>query len=176
MALWVPPRVSKELLEERLLFEQMAALMFEVERDAVCDELNRQLEPIDPNVQIVRAKPTVRTGFPIKPGFYHFVRHNPGAPLSITPITGPNDEYVVPGSQVVDMLRERDLQNPQVRRDMERREEERQARLEAEKQQMRDEIDTEVTERVLAATRTQVSLNRDSAWSQNANGRRGVAR
>jgi hypothetical protein len=171
MSLWIPPKVSKKLFEERLEYEQAVQLMLECEDPR--EDLNRVVAALDPDAAVLRAKPTVRTGFPLKPGYWHFIRRNPGAPMTVQPIEGPSGEYVDPTPSVLErMLRERDLQNPQVRRAMERREQERKALLEAEKQQMRDEIDTEVTERVLAATRTQVSLNRDSAWSQNASGRK----
>lgn len=170
--MWVPPTVSRELYEERLEYEQVVQLMLEC--DQPNDELNRAVAQVDPGLAVVRAKPTVRTGFPLKPGFWHLIRRNQGAPLTVEVIQGPNEEFVEPSpDRLVQMLHERDLQNPAVVREMVRRKEEQQRLAEVEKQRVRAERDEEVSDRLLAATRTFVSLSPDVPWTQAHAGRRG---
>jgi hypothetical protein len=70
------------------------------------------------------------------------------------------------------MMHANDMRNPAVRRRFVEAKE--RARVEAERQKERDreERHEEMRDRLNAASRTTVSMNRDSPWSQNVSGRR----
>lgn len=167
--MWLPPRVSAQLESER------AAHYARVERltDTLdtMEHFNRALREIDPYLQLVRAKLVIEAGTPLKPGYWHLVRHNPGAPPSITTIEGPDGEYVEPNSSIFEMLRKQDLQNPRAVRERRRFDEAARVAAEREEARERERVNAEVMERYLAGTRTQVSMV--PGWSQNAAGRRG---
>lgn len=168
--LFLPPGVTRELQQERIAhYARVTALTHYSE---VMDDFNRDLKQIDPYLELVKAKETIDAGTPLKPGHWHIIRHNPGAPPSIMTIEGPDGEYIEPDSAVFRQLLEWcDLQNPAVgHRRRERAEELRQAeqrRLARE----REDADDEAMERYRAATRTQVSML--PGWSQNTAGKRG---
>lgn len=168
--LFLPPAVTRELQEERIAhYARVAVLTHHAD---VMDDFNRELKAIDPYLELVKAKETIEAGTPLKPGYWHVIRHNPGAPPSIMTIEGPDGEYVEPDSGVFRQLREWcDLQNPAVghrrrqrAQDIKQAEERRLARE-------REEADEEAMQRYLAGTRTQVSMV--PGWSQNAAGKRG---
>lgn len=167
--LFVPPAVARELVLERAAEEQRLA-QFTYMGDVMAD-FNRDLKRIDPYLELARAQDTIRTGTALKPGYWHIIRHNPGAPPSVMPIEGPDGEYVEPSSAVFEMLKRNDLQNPATgrrRRERERELEAAKARREARET---EEMNAEVLERVLAVSRAQVSMS--GSWSQNHAGRRG---
>lgn len=171
--LWVPPKVEKRLVESRMRDTAEALKM--VEMDPLCIQLTAELRDFDEKVSVVKAKDHAHAPN-IRPGFYHVMRFNEGAPLSFTPIEARDGGFKVPTSEVLERLRRSDLWNTRVVRDRElvaRREAERQARVE---EREREERVAEITERWAAASRTQVSLNRDGPWSQNAAGKRGQSR
>lgn len=172
MSLWMPPRVQRELAQERSEYEALIAILTEC--DDVPDLLNRRVSEIDPNLAVVKAKPTVPWGVPLKPGYFHLVRRNETAPVSVTVIEGPDGEYIEPGSKMLDLIRSRDLWNPQVRADLAAAEEERKRAAQRELERDREEINEEVLERFKAGTQASVSMNQDTPWSQNASGRRGA--
>ena len=82
-------------------------------------------------------------------------------------------EFVEPGAWIFDMLRARDWHNADVIRDRDRARE--QAERAAEKRREDDarRMNEEVLDAYLAGTRTFVSMNRDTPWTQSAAGRRG---
>lgn len=168
--LFLPPGVSRELQQERLAhYARVVAL---TQHADTMDDFNRDLKAIDPYLELVKAKETIEVGTPLKPGYWHIIRHNPGAPPSVMTIEGPDGEYVEPSSGVFRQLLEWcDLQNPAVGH---RRRERAQAARDAEHKRLareRQEADEEAIERYHAATRTQVSMT--PGWSQNTAGRRG---
>lgn len=171
--LFVPPAVAAELVEERRRRE--AATLNVLREEAVYDHWNKELRQIEPNLQLVWCPdpaPVDAAAAGAKPGRWHIVRHNPAAPMTFITLEGPDGSYREPGGWMLDKLREGDLWNAQVARDREalkRRTEDARRREEA---RLREERDNEVIEAYKAATRTQVSMNRDVAWSQNASGQR----
>lgn len=170
--LWVPPKVSAELLEERREREARALLFMHTTK--VCDEFNPELKRIDPALEMVflpEPMPLDVVSAGGRPGRYNIVREgSKGGPLSFMPIVGPDGEFVEPTSRIFDELKLMDWWDPavrQARRDREQRlEDARRKRQEEE----RRELDEEVLERYLAATRTQVSMNDSVPWAQNASG------
>lgn len=167
--LFLPPGVSRELQQERLAHHARVVAL--THYSDVMDDFNRDLKAIDPYLQLVKAKETIEVGTPLKPGYWHIIRHNPGAPPSVMTIEGLDGEYVEPSSGVFRQLLEWcDLQNPAVGH---RRRERAEAARDAERKRLareREEADDEAMQRLLAATRTQVSMV--PRWSQNVAGRR----
>ena len=164
-ALWTPPHVEQELLAERL--RDTAERLMMVDLDPLCVQLTAEARKLDECVSIVKAKDNAQAPG-IRPGFYHVMRFNQGAPLSFLPIEGKDGSFVVPTSKVVDKLRASDLWNSRVVRDRQRELEDAQRQREREQETDTAEIIDEAQERWAAATRTQVSLNPDVPWTQNA--------
>lgn len=175
--MWVPPSVSPELVQGRLEFE---ARMREQTRQAmahvkgVIDEFNYELQRIDPKLEMFRAGESAEP--PVVPGFYHLVRWNDGAAPSIITIEGDNGEFVEPTSRVFEQLARNDLWDPNNMRLLRQRQALADQAAERLKIREREERQAEILERYLAGNRTFVSMNRDSAWSQNVAGRRGAGK
>jgi hypothetical protein len=163
--LFVPPKVAKELMEER---RQFAADLFKVTYvDDTCARWNRELRRLDDRLSMRRAYDTPVLGMPLEPGCYHLVRDNPDAPPSVTPVRGPDGGFCEPPGGLLEQLKSMDLWNVDVVRMRARTEALEQERIERTQEQLRDERVTETIERARAATRTQVSMNPDVAWTQN---------
>lgn len=139
----------------------------------VCQHWNLELRKLDPHIKLGRAKPMAYApGLPVKPGYYHFLRDNPGAPPTVAAITGPNDEFIEPDSSLLERLKANDLQRPGAMR--ERLERERRAEAERERDKERELAGwtEEAVERWNAGTRTFVSMDKSVPWTQSARGRR----
>jgi hypothetical protein len=159
---------EREEFRARLASEAIRAKADEVR--GVLDQFNYELRQIDPLLEMVRAGETVSVESAMRPGYYHIIRWNQGAPPSVIVIEGDHGEYVEPTGRVFDMLKRNDLWDPANQRLVAQRE--RLAEEAAERQKIRDreERQEEIFERVQAATRTQVSMNRDTPWGQNQAG------
>lgn len=176
MGFWLPPAVSAELLNTRRQFE--ADLQSRMVREemlrvkGILDQFNYELQRIDPKLEMCRAGEDTH-GTQLRAGFYHLVRWNDNAPPSVFVIDGDDGEFVEPTGRVFDRLKEMDLWDPANIRLRDQRE--RLAEEAAARQKARDRADhvEELRDRVNAATRTSVSLNRSIPWSQNQAGRRG---
>lgn len=167
MGLILPARVVRDIRAERAHEIEQAI------RTGICAEFTRELKRIDPGLELVWWPPTAEApGF--IPGRYHVVWHHPGNGLgSVEPLVDQAGGYREPDSSLFDLVRSSDMWNDRVARDKKRI---REQALKAKEKRERDEleqIEQEANERWLAATRAQVSMNRDTAWSQNASGRRG---
>jgi hypothetical protein len=174
---FAPPKVSHELRDETRRREQHAFL------GLVTDDgsdwwrgWNRDLEHFCTGMRLVFCPdpcPVEAVAMGARPGRWGIlVPSMLGGPVSVKAFAGPNDERVEPGSWVFEMLRSHDWGDPRVRRDRARAAEEAARATERRKQAERDARDEEVLERYLAGTRTQVSMNPDTAWGQNARGAR----
>lgn len=104
--MWVPPAVHRDLLDERRRLD--AATLKGLELLEELNAINAELRKIDPHLELVRASPNA-TLPGLKPGYYHVVRRNPSAPVSVEVLEGPNGEFVEPGSNVFDMLERSDM-------------------------------------------------------------------
>lgn len=167
--LFVPPKVARELLEERR--EYVSLLDEACHVDEVCKDWTRELRRLDPLLRMVRAPEYPVYGTPLIPGHYHMIRANPGAPPSVTPVRGPNGEIEPPGN-LLEKLKGMDLQDARAAADMQRAQREVQAAHDRDHARHRESFDEELVERVAAVTRTQVSMNPDVPWAQNHQGTR----
>jgi hypothetical protein len=169
--MWVPPQYQQAREEFEAEMRQRLA-NGELKRvKGILDEFNHELRRIDGKLEMVRAPADCGlTG--MKPHYYHVVRWNESTAPTFITIQGDNGEFVEPTSRVFEMLREGDLWDPQVMRKV------RQARSNADaaaaKYRAKENASRqeEIRERVAAVTRTQVSMNRDTPWTQNAAGAR----
>lgn len=172
--LWVPPSADpmlamrNELDAERRAYAESA--MGQIEH------LRAELRRIDPYLTLERVHANAPDDDPATiPGYWHIVRHNPGAPDTWEPITGEHGEYVEPTSRIFDKLAEGDMW----RDDYGRRARKRQARAaadrERDKERRRAAKALEFNERAAAATQVRISFDRDHRWTQNTAGRRAAS-
>lgn len=173
MGLVLPPGVTRELLGER--HQHAAEVVAMTHMKEVMDDYNRQLKQIDPYLELIKAKenPSVTTAA-LKPGYWHIIRHNPGAPVSIITIQSDEGDYREPDSSIFTMVQRMDWWNPLVRRERDRKAVELKTQRERRERQEEEERRLELFERLDANTKVRVSMNRDNPWSQNVAGRRGV--
>jgi hypothetical protein len=170
MALWVPPKVSRELQQKTDAYRHEVLEM--VYRKATMDDFNRDLKQIDPYLELIWA-PGNANAVGLKPNRYHILRHVPGGPPSLWPIETEDGEYMEPNSGIFDMLRRNDMWHAEASYDRKKRKEALKAAEERHKRLEREALSEEVEERWKAATRTQVLMSPDVRWAQNASGRRG---
>lgn len=167
--LWTPPMASRELVERRL--EYAAGLAHMVHMKDTMDYFNKQLQEIDPYLQLVKAEEKVSAGTPLRPGFWHVIRHNPGAPPSVMTIEGEEGEYIEPNSRIFTLLQKNDMWNSNSLKEENRKRRLLQEAEDRQKEREREARQQEMLERYKAATRTQVSMI--PGWSQNVSGKRG---
>lgn len=171
MALWMPSGVSRELHESNRQFS--AELIAEARRDAILQFWTKELKQLDPYLELVQAKEDATY---MRPGFYHILRHNPGAPPTFMCVEGPNGEFMEPNSGIFDLLRRRDMWSAEASHDRKRMMQAAEAAEARRKEREREARMEELEERWKAATRAQVSMSRDVRWSQNVAGARGRRR
>jgi hypothetical protein len=166
MALILPDRVVREIRAER------AHEIEQAHRTGVCAEFTRELQRIDPGLELVWW-PASASAPGFVPGRYHVVWHHPGdGPGSVEPLVDGAGGYREPDSSLFDLVRRSDMWNDRAQREKQRiREQALKAREKRERDEL-EEIQQEAEERWLAVTRAQVSMNRDTPWTQNASGRR----
>lgn len=169
--LWVPPRVSRELEEGRKQHEADLAAMF-VFDGHILSKWNKELRKIDPLLRLGRARDKAHAPG-VVPGFYHLVRFNPGAPPWVQALHN-NGQFVEPSSRMLEMLKASDLQNARAVYDRKRADEEAARAEEKAKQVDHEERVDDAVELVKANTQVRISMNKDTPWSQNVAGRRGV--
>jgi len=171
--MWLPPKVTAELQDNTR--QATAELMQMVYLKGVMDEFNKELKAIDPYLELALATEKVLAGNPLRPGYWHVIRHNPGAPPSVMIIQGRNGEYVEPNSEVFRMLKEdMDMWNPANEHRRRKKEQAIEEAKERRKERERQARQEELLERYAAATRTQVSML--PGWSQNVAGLKGRKR
>lgn len=170
--LWLPPKVSRELAEQSQ--EYNASLNLVCQTDEVCDEWNRELKRLDPYLRMVKAPERPVLGLPLHPAAYHILRDNPTAPTSVIPIVNGDGSPRLPPGRLLEELKGMDLQDVRVERMRERIQRESERAEERRKERVREERQEDTLERWRAVSRTQVSMNPDAPWTQNAAGRRGV--
>lgn len=171
MSLWVPPKVSEELRAGTAQYRR--EVIEQARTDATVDfwtrELRRELN--DPYLQMIRAK---RGATLMREGFYYILRHNPDAPPSLICVEGPDGEFIEPNSGIYELLRRGDMWSREANADREKRMREAEEAERRRKEREMEDRTQEIRERLEALTRTQVSMNRGTKWSQNVSGRRGV--
>ena len=181
MGLLLPPRVEREILQEKWVERRrehraMLNQLLDFD-DPVCREWQPELRKLDPYLRLGRAHGLAHApGYPVRAGFYHWVRDNETAPATITPITGPDGEWSEPDSRLLEQLKANDLQDPRVYGRLLARGVEQEREAELNQARATVERQTELAERVKAATETSISMSRDAPWSQNVAGARGRKR
>lgn len=158
MALWVPPSVTAEMMEERRAHTAEALRQLELRNEL--RDWNRQLKEIDSRLELVKARED--TTFPgLKPGYYHVVRHNEGAAPSFIVHEGPNGEFREPDSGLFERLRRGDMWNDRAMRDASERDRKLQAAAERQRAREREERVEELMDRAKAAWNPGVRVTRD---------------
>jgi predicted trehalose synthase len=140
-------------------------------RRAVAKEFNRQLEALDPDLELVWVPEGA--DFPgLVPGRWHIRRANTRGGLdAFLPVLGPDGEYMEPHSGVLDQLRKYDLQNGGLERLRQEKEDERRAR-ERDLERFREQRRDAVLARYRAMTSPGVSFH-DRQWTNKAGARKG---
>jgi hypothetical protein len=175
-SLWVPPTATKRQVEERNAYTASVESMVQRFR-GVMNHLNPLLKEVDPHLELIFVPPNADPTVPgIVPGRYMVMRHNPGAPPSLMVVEGPNGEFVEPGTRLVDEMREMDMWSPEAERDRKQRKARREYEAQKAKEREAEDRRNEIAERWAAVSRTFVSMDRSSPWSQNHAGRRGRGR
>jgi hypothetical protein len=166
--LWVPPSVSRSLRDTTAAHNQELLSMFQL-NGSVQSRWNRELRLLDPLLRIGKAKDGA-VDPQVRPGFWHLIRLNELAPFWVQPLTDPHGGFVEPTSAMLETLRQSDLQNSRAVK-ARRAQDEREMRDRNAARAREDEVRAdELRERVASVTRTQVSMNPDVPWAQNAAG------
>lgn len=168
--LWTPPKVSRELRAgtDQYRADLLAQLSFQ---NVVSAAWNPELQKIDPYLRLAKAHETADMAG-LRPGFYHLVRLNPGAPPWVQPLTGPDGSFAEPTLRMLEELRASDLQSARANRERDRRRREAELAEESRKQREKEARIDELAERWRAARETQVSMDRSVPWTQTAKARR----
>jgi hypothetical protein len=166
---WVPPKVARELVAER---EQFNAQMDERARQwqalETMREFNHELKRIDSLLELIFVPENAdASGSPCRPGFWHVLRRNAGAPWTVIVIEDGDGMPVEPSSRLFEKLRQGDMWNHRSQRERDRMERKAQEAEDRRKVREREDREQEIEERVKAATRVQVSMNTSVPWTQN---------
>jgi hypothetical protein len=167
--MWLPPRISHQLADRTRSFNADVLRSCALDDgDPVLVEYTRRLQEYSPRLLMVRAHEHVVPGVPMKPGYYHVLVRLDDAPYTIAVVEGEDGEFVVPTSRVFERLAAGDMTQ---RRNLDRfahvQRDEHDAN-EREKRTDREERREHVRDLVNAYTRTSVSMNPDTPWTQNA--------
>lgn len=169
-ALWLPPEVSRELRDHTASYRAEVLKMIET-AGPVQAAWNPTLQAKDPRLSMIRAKESANA-VGLIPGYYHLMMDGEGVPLTFLAIRNPDGSFTEPSHRTLTWLSEADLQNPQVIRERDAQMRSLEERTAKDRAAIADEVTEEAEERWAAATRTQVSMNPDTPWSQNASGAR----
>lgn len=168
--LWLPPKVEQEHRDNTARFAQ--AIRNATHEDAVCRKWNREFARLDPLLRMVKSDHGV-VGTPLVAGAYHWLRANPGAPMTVTPIVdGHGRPLPEPPGRLLEELKRVDLQNDSAARWRQRIVEEERRREDRRRELIREQRQDEILERWKAVSETRVSMSDAEPWSQNVAGRR----
>jgi hypothetical protein len=179
----LPPRLTRKLEQERAEREAVALAALQGDsRDQWRREFNAQLERVVHGMKLMWCPdpaPLDAVAQGAHPGRWNLVWPGySGGPLTVQPLVlvdgepsiGGDGGFVEPGSWVFDRLAQMDLWSERVQRERRRiKREAEEAKRRREEQERRD-FDLECLEAWKAVSRTQVSMNTDTAWGQNARG------
>lgn len=170
MSLWTPGRVDRKTLDQRERYSASMEQMMDRFK-SVLDRFNPELKRLDPDMEMVFFPHTVDLPG-VRPGRYHVVKRVPWGPPSLIPIVGPRGEFVEPDSGLFTWLAKNDMWNARSRRERERLEADAESARLRQSERETEDRQQEILERWRAVKRTQVSMNTDTAWGQNAKGAR----
>jgi hypothetical protein len=173
MSLWVPPTVDARLRDEAAR-DQAEILGAVSHLKGTLEHWNRELKRIDERLEMAWFDEGVSIAG-VKPCRYHVLRRNdPPSPWAIIPIEDEQGNFVEPDSGVFEMLLRNDMWSEAAQ--AERRKARSRAEAEKARQRERDaeERQQEIVERIHAARRAFISMDRSAPWTQNVQGRRGA--
>lgn len=185
--LWIPPKVSRELREESARRE--AEAIKQLTDDARWKwkrEFDAQLDRVMPGMRLLVCPdpaPLDAVAQGARPGHWHLGWPSVnGGPLCVQPLVldyetgepkiGGEGSFVEPGSWVFDKLAEADMWDDRVIRERRRIKREAEEAKRRRKEIEAADFDQDMLERWRAVSRTQISMNRDTPWRQNAAGYR----
>lgn len=169
MSLWVPPSVTRKLREETAEYNEATLAMFELQY-GILDKWNRELKKFDPLMRLGKAHDNAE-GVGVIPGYYHLIRINPGQPIWAIPIHD-NGKFAEPTNAMLDMLRNSDMQNPQVLRDKERMAKQEAESKKREKLRKREEREDAMMEAWSSIYQPKVAFG-EKGWTNSTAGKRG---
>lgn len=166
--LWTPPAVSREL--EQVAVQGNAEIAGAVSHlKGRLDYWNRELRKIDARLEMVWFDESAK-GIPgVVPCRYHIIRRNDApSPWSVIPVQDSQGNYVEPDSGVFEMLLRDDMWSETAERERRKARSRAEAAKARERERETEERQQEILERVQAARRAFVSMDRSSPWTQNA--------
>lgn len=167
MALWVPPRAAREHAEARREYEHELGLV--AEKQGLVEEWDKVLSGIDPHLSIFFA-PEWANVAGVTPGRYHVLWNAPGVVPTVLPVTGPNGEFVEPGSSMLDLLHRSEMWNATAGRERARKERLLAAAKERASLREREDLREEFRDRAKARFNPGVSFS-DTGWKYRASAR-----
>lgn len=170
--LWTPPTISREL--EQVAVEANAEIAGAVSHlKGRLDYWNRELRKIDARLEMVWFDESAK-GIPgVVPCRYHIIRRNDApTPWSVIPVQTSAGEYVEPDSGVFEMLLRDDMWSESAQRERDRHRRLAEAAKARQRERETEERQQEILERVLAAKRAFVSMDRSTPWTQTARAKR----
>lgn len=169
MTLWLPPSEANRILDERR--EHASRLLGGMQLLGQLNDFNKDLKAIDPYLELVKAHETT-THPQLTPGFYHVIRHSPGAPESVV-LTLKNEDgsFREPDSGLFQELARLDAWSDRSQRERRRREEEAE-RIHRHRQAKEQEDRVEhFWQRYKSSVTPSVSMT--PGWSNTVKGKRG---
>jgi hypothetical protein len=173
-SLWVPPQVDRQLAENTRQHNLATLAMFELNY-GIAGKWNKEKSPLrklDPFLRVGRAKEKA-DGLGVIPGFYHLLRINPSAPIWVMPLHDGNGGFVEPSDAMLDMLRRADMQNEQVMRDEDKRQEREAKSVERAEALAKEQRVDHMMDNWRALDRPKVLFSDDVKWSNKPAGKRG---
>jgi hypothetical protein len=163
MTIYLPAHVAEQKRREFA-----AEIAKRIHMDQRCEDFTDRLQrEIDPNLVMVKAHDLIAPGTPLKPGFYHVLRRNDGAPMTVIPITE-HGRYVEPDSRLFTKLAAGNMTQRRVRDQIDRQDRAAEEAAHRDEERAKQDRRTELVERTKAVTRAQISLNRSVPWTQNS--------
>lgn len=166
---WIPGETLRK--QEHARARQMAELNGLAQLTGICREWTPVLKEIDPYLEMVWVPENARAAG-LTPGRFTVLRHNPGAPPSIIPVEGPDGEFVIPNSGLLDVLRKADLWSSQAVKERKRKERELEDAKKRQEDREREERIEEFTDRWKALEPSVSMTGQGKGWSYKAGAKR----
>lgn len=164
---WVPPTVSRE--HRQVTAQHDADVLLRAK--AALPQFNYDLKQIDEHLELVYVDSLTDVGAtPLRAGYYHVLRRNPGAPVTVQVVEGPNGEFMEPTSALFEQLRFSDLWNGENMARLRSRHERAAQAADRLKAREREDRAEEVADRFNALERPSVSMDRSRPWTATGNG------
>jgi hypothetical protein len=162
------PKISPELAERTKSFNEDLIRSIDPAESPVLHEYRRRLQAIHPRLTMVRARERIVPGVPMKPGYYHVLVYSETAPWSVAVVEGELGQFVEPTSRVIEKVIAGDMTEQRNLERFARAQNDEHAANAREQQRVNEERRGHVKDLVNAYSRTSVSMNDDTPWTQNA--------